>query len=99
MVHSLEGGTDTHPYWYTQVLGIYHTFVFSTHPNICNQSMQCMGFPWVHWLGVEQKYHSGPQYAHLPIVGFVEDSDDFAFRFPDPSLVICGCHLILRFAT
>jgi len=33
------------------------------------------------------------------MVGFVEDSDELAFGFLDPSLVIRGCHLIPRFAS
>jgi hypothetical protein len=48
---------------------------------------------------MEPRYRSSPRYARLPIVGFVEDSDDLAFGFLDPSLVIRGCHLIPRFAS
>ena len=33
------------------------------------------------------------------MVGFIEDSDELAFGFLDPSLVIRGCHLIPRFAS
>ena len=36
--------------------------------------------------------------AQLPKVGFVPESDDLAFGFLDPSLVVCGCHLVLSFS-
>jgi hypothetical protein len=37
------------------------------------------------------------QDACLPLVGFVEDSDELAFGFLDPSLVIRRCHLVPGF--
>ncbi|KAF9642176.1 hypothetical protein BDM02DRAFT_3080651, partial [Thelephora ganbajun] len=98
MVRSPEDGTDVHPYWYTKVLGVYHTFVHTTHPDARDQSVKQMEFLWVRWLGLEPNYRSGPRYARLPMVGFVEDSDELVFGFLDPSLVICGCHLVPRFA-
>jgi hypothetical protein len=97
MVRSPEDGPDVHPYWYAQVLGVYHAFVYTTHPDARDQSVKRMEFLWVRWLGLEPKYRSGSRYARLPMVGFVEDSDELAFGFLDPSLVIRGCHLIPRF--
>lgn len=99
MVRSSEDGPGLHPYWYAQVLGVYHAFVSTTHPATRYRSAQQMGFLWVRWLGVEPRYRSGSQYARLPMVGFVEDSDELAFGFLDPSLVIRGSHLIPRFAS
>ena len=57
------------------------------------------GFNLLARLGVGPRYHSGPQYARLPIVRFVEDSDDLVFGFLGQPLVIRGCHLIPRFAS
>ena len=94
-----EGGSDMHPYWYAQVLGVYHAFVSTTHSAVRYRSVQRMEFLWVRWLGVEPRYRSGTRYARLPMVGFVEDSDELAFGFLDPSHVIRGCHLIPRFAS
>ena len=81
-----------------QVLGVYHAFVFTTHPASRYRSVERMEFLWVRWLGMEPRYRSGPRYARLPIVGFVEDSDELAFGFLDPSLVIRGSHLVPRFS-
>ena len=35
--------------------------------------------------------------AHLPKVGFVKSTDEFAFSFVDPANVIHGCHLVPAF--
>ena len=99
MVHSSEEGPDTHPYWHAQALGVYHAFVLTTYPEACDQSVQRMEFQWVRQLGIEAKCHSGSQHGRLPMVGFVEDSDELAFGFFDLPLVIHSCHLIPRFTS
>jgi len=52
----------------------------------------------VRWLAAIQGYRSGIKYAHLPKIGFVEESDRDAFGFLDPRQVIRGAHLIPVFA-
>ena len=89
-----EDGPDAHPFWYAQVLQAFHIEVLHTSPDAQCHSLQSMEVLWVHWLGVEPKYHWGFHKAWLPKVGFVPESDDNAFGFLDPSLVIHGCHLI-----
>jgi len=56
-----------------------------------------MEFLWVWWLGAEPGYRSGSRAARLPKVGFVEDTDQDAFGFLDPDLIIQGSHLIPDF--
>ncbi|KAF9783667.1 hypothetical protein BJ322DRAFT_1109524 [Thelephora terrestris] len=97
MVRSPEAGDSSHPYWYAQVLGIYHTIASTSHPAAPKQSAQSVQFLWVRWLGIEPGYHSGSRVARLPKVGFVEATDDDAFGFLDPDLVIRGSHLIPAF--
>ena len=97
MLRSPEVGTGTHPYWYAQVLGIYHTYVLTTHSDAPKHSAQRMELLWVRWLGIEPGYRSGSKAARLPKVGFVEDTDEDAFGFLDPDLVIRGSHLIPDF--
>ncbi|TFK59296.1 hypothetical protein BDN72DRAFT_749565, partial [Pluteus cervinus] len=41
---------------------------------------------------------AGRRHARLPQVGFVPETDDSAFGFLDPSLVIRGAHLIPMFS-
>jgi hypothetical protein len=97
MVRSPEAGDNVHPYWYAQVLGIYHTIVSTTHPAASRHSAQPMQFLWVRWLGTEPGYRSGSRVARLPKIGFVEATDEDAFGFVDPDLVIRGSHLIPAF--
>ncbi|KAF8872006.1 hypothetical protein BD779DRAFT_1613865 [Infundibulicybe gibba] len=99
MVASPEGGEDAHPYWYGRTIGIYHADVFTTHPNAPKPTVQRMEFLWVRWFGVEPRYRAGFRHARLPKIGFVADTDEYAFGFLDPSLVIRGCHLIPAFHT
>jgi len=44
MVRSSEDRPDIHPYWYAQVLGVYHAFVYTTHPDACDRSVRRMEF-------------------------------------------------------
>ncbi|TFK57983.1 hypothetical protein BDN72DRAFT_723299, partial [Pluteus cervinus] len=86
-----------HPYWYAQVLGIYFASIQHIGPNSLNLKPQRMEFLWVRWLGTEHCYRIGRAYAHLPKVGFVQETDSDAFGFLDPSLIIRGVHLIPSF--
>ena len=97
MIRSPEVGDNIHPYWYAQVLGIYHAPVSTTHPAAQKHSAQQVQFLWVRWLGAEPGHRSGSQVTRLPKIGFVEATDDNAFEFLDPDLIIRGSHLIPAF--
>lgn len=47
MVLSPEEGVDVHPYWYAQVLGVFHARVLHTGPQATNRSIQHIEFLWV----------------------------------------------------
>ena len=98
MVPSPETGPNAHPYWYARVLGVFHAKVMHIGPEARNCSIQHMEFLWVRWFGVEPCYKWGFKAARLPKIGFVPDTDNCAFGFLDPSLVIRGCHLVPSFA-
>lgn len=57
-----------------------------------------MEFLWVRWLGVEPQYRGDIPTGRLPKVGFIPESDPYAFGFLDPAHVIRASHLIPRFA-
>ena len=97
MLRSPEANPSAHPYWYAQVLGIYHAHISTTHPAAQKHSAQHMQFLWVRWLGAEPGYRSGSRVARLPKVGFVEATDEDAFGFLDPDLIIRGSHLVPDF--
>lgn len=98
MVLASETGLNAHPYWYARVLGIFHAQVLHTGPMARNRSVQHMEFLWVRWFGIEPDYCWGFSTGRLPKIGFIPDTDDSAFGFLDPSLVIRGCHLVPAFA-
>ncbi|KAJ3858791.1 hypothetical protein EV359DRAFT_75796 [Lentinula novae-zelandiae] len=91
MLKSPDTNPNAHPYWYAQVLGIFHADV------IHFRSRKRMEFLWVRWLGTEPDYRPGQKFAKLPKVGFVPEDDEFAFGFLDPSQVIRACDLIPAF--
>jgi len=98
MVLSPETGPNAHRYWYARVLGIFHAQVLHTGPDARNHSVQHMEFLWVRWFGMEPGYRSGFKAAKLPKIGFVPETDESAFGFLDPSLVIRSCHIVPAFA-
>ena len=97
MVPSPETDAGAHPFWYAAVLGVFHADV--QHASMHSQDFRFkrMEFLWVRWLGVVPDYPFGRKHAKLPKIGFIPDSDEFAFGFLDPSLVVRGCHLIPSF--
>ncbi|KAG2051821.1 hypothetical protein BDR06DRAFT_983417 [Suillus hirtellus] len=52
----------------------------------------CLEVLLVRWLGVDPTYHWGLKEARLPKVGFIPETDNDAFGFLDPSLVIHDGH-------
>ncbi|KAK0492151.1 hypothetical protein EDD18DRAFT_1311005 [Armillaria luteobubalina] len=97
-VKSPEMDGDAHPYWYAQVLGIYHTNVQHFGMELTDMHPHHMYFLWVRWLSDEPGWKSSCKFACLPKIGFVPDSDDYAFGFLDPSVVIWGVHLLPDFS-
>ena len=97
MMSSPETEPGSHPFWYAQVLGVFHAEVQHTGPRSQGLRPTSMPFLWVRWLGVVPGRSFGRKQAKLPKIGFVPDSDDFAFGFLDPSLVLRGCHLMPAF--
>jgi hypothetical protein len=97
MVSSPETEKGAHPFWYAAVLGVFHADVQYSGGDSQDFRYNRMEFLWVRWLGVVPGRSFGKRHAQLPKIGFVPDSDEFAFGFLDPSHVIRGCHLIPSF--
>lgn len=98
MVLSPETESNSHPFWYARVLGVFHAKVLHTGPQSRNRSIQHLEFLWVRWFGMEPGRQYGCSKARLPRIGFVPEGDPSAFGFLDPSLVLRGCHLVPAFA-
>ncbi|KAI9445893.1 hypothetical protein H4582DRAFT_1804537, partial [Lactarius indigo] len=88
-------GPDPHPYWYAQIIRIFHVIV--NHPNLSDSTR--MDFLWVRWFGsdIDQMYDSGFKARRLHRIGFVKDTNDPeaspAFGFIDPCNVIRAVYL------
>jgi hypothetical protein len=85
---------DPHPYWYTQILGIYHAKVVHTGPLSESREPQHMEFLFVCWFGHDMVSKAGGwRTKRLHRIGFVSGNDEAAFGFLDPACVIRGVHL------
>ncbi|KAI0069990.1 hypothetical protein K474DRAFT_1609500 [Panus rudis PR-1116 ss-1] len=85
---------NTHPYWYAQVLSIFHANVSIAG----GRAMKRVDFLWVRWLGVDSLVPGGLEEQRLHSVGFIPDDEGGAFGFVDPKDVIRACHLIPDFS-
>jgi hypothetical protein len=94
LTHEDDDANDPHPYWYAQVIGVFHTFVRCIGMTACRQ----MDFLWVRWLGRDTTHQSGWKARCLHHVGFIHGSDLGAFGFLDPKEVIRAVHLIPAFS-
>ncbi|KAF7324097.1 hypothetical protein MKEN_00632100 [Mycena kentingensis (nom. inval.)] len=90
---------DVHPYWYAQVLRVFNATVFEIKPSGDLTRSRRVEFLWVRWMGDEPGYRSSVAAGRLPKVGFVNDTDPYAFGFLDPKQVIRAAHLIPEFAS
>jgi hypothetical protein len=97
MVNSPETQDGAHPYWYCKIIGVFHAKVYQSTQSETTVP-QPMEFLWVRWLGIEPGHRGDIQTGRLPKVGFVHESDSYAFGFLDPAHVIRASHLIPRFA-
>ncbi|KAF6742517.1 hypothetical protein DFP72DRAFT_830415 [Ephemerocybe angulata] len=89
-----------HPYWYAQIIGIYHARVIhNTRDAALGVKIQHMEFLWVRWLGLHTPHRFGWREKHLPRIGFINERGDasMSFGFLDPAEVIRAVHLIPSF--
>lgn len=98
IVASPETAPGSHSFWYAAVLGVFFANVQHVGKDSRDYRVRRMEFLWVRWLGVVPDHSFGRRQARLPKIGFIPDSDEFAFGFLDPSLVLRGCHLLPAFA-
>jgi hypothetical protein len=93
-----DENTKPHPYWYARVVGIFHFKVVHLGFSMLSSNVRHMEVLWVRWFGRDLSYNSGFKSRRLHRIGFIPVSDDSAFGFLDPRLVIRGIHLLPAFA-
>ena len=92
----LADNDSSHPYWYAQVVSIFHAMVRLNRPQMAFREFRRIEFLWVRWYGLDTTAKSGFAARRMYQVGFVEGDD--AFGFIDPADVLRAVHLIPRFA-
>jgi hypothetical protein len=96
--HDDQNVRNSHPFWYCQVLRIFHAFVIHTGPRSKSQAPRRFDFLWIRWLGPEPGYRAGWKALRLDRIGFIGDNENSpSFGFLDPANVIRGSHLIPAF--
>ncbi|KAK7016580.1 hypothetical protein R3P38DRAFT_3321043 [Favolaschia claudopus] len=100
LAHEDEEGSNTHPYWYARVVGIFHSEVRHVGPRSKNTAkIHHMNFLWVRWFGRDATHSAGWLARRLHRVGFFPASEPnlSAFGFLDPAEVVRAVHLIPAF--
>ena len=87
---------DRHPFWYAQVLGIYHANVIYIGEGNLDYRPWQLEFLWVRWYELDEgnTHWSSRQLDHI---SFPAIAQEHSFAFLDPSDVIRACHLIPAF--
>ena len=88
---------DQFPYWFGQIIGIFHAMVVYTGPSSQSLDPQHMEFLFVRWLRCNLNHHGGWKTKCLHRIGFVDGNDDTSFGFLDPQEIIQAVHLIPAF--
>jgi len=86
-----------HPFKYAQVLGVYHVNAVYIGPGAPDYQPRRVDFLWVRWYQHMDMQKSW-DVQKLDRVRFLPVTDDGAFGFLDPSIVLRGCHIVPAFA-
>jgi hypothetical protein len=99
MVLSHEDDDEHHPYWYAQVIRIFHLDIwYYGDKNTSTSKPLRMHILFVRWFAHNVTFKGGWSAKHLHRLGLFTGNDPGCFGFLDPDQVICGVHLIPAFA-
>ncbi|KAF8148263.1 hypothetical protein B0H34DRAFT_668897, partial [Crassisporium funariophilum] len=94
----LSHDSESHPYWYARVIGIFHVDIIHTGPHSISPNKQRVDFLWIRWFGRDLTYAAGWKAQRLHRVGFLDAEQSGAFGFLDPAVVLRGVHMMPGFA-
>ena len=95
---TVERNTGQHKFLYAHVLGVYHVNVVYTRPGMRDYEACCADFLWVRWYEVVDPMALGWKIRGLDHIHFPRMDEEDAFGFIDLKDVLCGCHILPRFA-
>ncbi|KAG6911068.1 hypothetical protein DXG01_004583 [Tephrocybe rancida] len=85
-----------HPFWYAQVLRIYHVNVVYIGEGRHDYQPRRLEFLWVRWYDI--RHIGGWESRMLDQVELSPPDDEDSFAFLDPECVVRACHIIPCFA-
>ncbi|KAK0205740.1 hypothetical protein IW262DRAFT_1282379, partial [Armillaria fumosa] len=87
---------NTHPYWYTHIIGLFHADIQYNDPegDFEDWKVFCVDFAWVWWYGFNSKHCSGFKAKRPHHVGFLQGTNPEAFGFFNPNKIIQAVYLI-----
>ena len=92
-----KGGEEIHPFWYAQVLGIYHANVVYIGDDCKDYRPTTLYFLWVRNFALCNDTHNAWTTRRMDRVQWMSAEED-AYDFIDPQQVLRGCHIISRYA-
>ena len=92
-----------HPFLYARVIGIYHVNIIYVGPGMTGYEPMRFDFLHVRWFQLDRtraqpRVSSSWESLRLDRLSFPPTTDDNAFGFVDPSVVLRSCHLIPAFS-
>jgi hypothetical protein len=99
MVLANDDDTDSHPFWYARVLGIYHVNVVYTGQGMLDYAARRLDFLWVRWFRYVGTSSVRWEESRLDSIAFPPMASDHAFGFLDPKDVLRASHTIPTFAS
>ena len=93
-----EDPKNAHPYWYTCIVGIFHTMVTHKGSNLRWSKPKKMEFLFVQWFGLDTDEVGEWKAKRLHQISFLDGNNPSAFGFLDPADVIHAVHLIPQFS-
>jgi len=88
---------EHHPYWYAQIVGIFHADIYHIGEKSKTDEPYRMDFLWVCWFGLNGSHRGGWKARRLHQIGFFDSEEERAFSFLDPNEIIRAVHLIPTF--
>jgi hypothetical protein len=89
-----DAQNNRHPYWYAQVLGIFHVNARLSESTEAKPT----NFLWVRWFGRDPDHTGGFETRRFHRIGLMELNDPSSYEFLNPSDVLRAVHLIPAFS-
>lgn len=94
----LASDSDSHPYAYARILGVFHADVAYSGPTSISNTYKRADVLWVRWYQLSSTNSFSFSNKRLPLLEFVPSNEPGSFGFIDPDLIVRGSHLMPAFS-